>query len=151
MNLLNLIPAPYRLAARVATLVAIAGALMVGYLRLINFHEEIGYQQANAVCMADKLIAEQAANEGASYVAFGRFFNSSTKPGAPAATVEMLAQARARLQVPICVIGGITLENAAPLVAHGADLLAVVHGLFGADSTQEVTRRARAFNALLKI
>jgi hypothetical protein len=67
------------------------------------------------------------------------------------ATVEMLAQARARVQLPICVIGGITLENAEPLVAHGADLLAVVHGLFGADSTQEVTRRARAFNDLLKI
>ena len=63
MNIFSLIPAPYRLAARVAALVAIAGALMVGYLRLINFHEEIGYQQANAVCMADKLIAEQAANE----------------------------------------------------------------------------------------
>ncbi|MGH8360758.1 MAG: thiamine phosphate synthase, partial [Pseudomonas sp.] len=39
---------------------------------------------------------------------------------------------------------------AEPLVAHGADLLAVVHGLFGADSTQEVTRRARVFNDLLK-
>lgn len=63
----------------------------------------------------------------------------------------MLAQARARVQLPICVIGGVTLDNAAPLVAHGADLLAVVHGLFGADSTQEVTRRARAFNALLSI
>ena len=103
-----------------------------------------------STCHAQLALAEQAASEGASYVAFGRFFNSSTKPGAPAATLEMLAQARARLQVPICVIGGITLENAAPLVEHGADLLAVVHGLFGADSTQEVTRRARAFNELLK-
>ena len=62
------------------------------------------------------------------------------------------SQARARLvNVPICVIGGVTLDNAAPLVERGADLLAVVHGLFGADSTQEVTRRARAFNALLSI
>ncbi|QZC95973.1 thiamine phosphate synthase [Pseudomonas sp. ERGC3:05] len=103
-----------------------------------------------ATCHSQIELAEQAAKEGASYVAFGRFFNSSTKPGAPAATVEMLAQARTRLQLPICVIGGVTLENAEPLVAHGADLLAVVHGLFGADSTQEVTRRARAFNDLLK-
>ena len=61
----------------------------------------------------------------------------------------MLDQARSQLKLPICVIGGITLENAAPLVAHGADLLAVVHGLFGADSTREVTRRALAFNQLL--
>ena len=101
-----------------------------------------------STCHARLDLAEQAAQEGASYVAVGRFFNSVTKPGAPAATVELLEQTRARIKLPIAVIGGITLENAAPLVAHGADLLAVVHGLFGAESTQDVTRRARAFNAL---
>lgn len=101
-----------------------------------------------STCHAQLELAEQAAREGASYVAFGRFFNSVTKPGAPAADTALLAQARSRLKLPICAIGGITLDNAAPLVAHGADLLAVIHGLFGADSTQDVTRRARAFNAL---
>jgi thiamine-phosphate pyrophosphorylase len=63
----------------------------------------------------------------------------------------LLDQARRQLHLPICAIGGITLDNAAPLVAHGVDLLAVVHGLFGAQSTTEVTRRARAFNELLKV
>ncbi|EKT4453737.1 thiamine phosphate synthase [Pseudomonas putida] len=101
-----------------------------------------------STCHASLDLAAQAASEGASYVAFGRFFNSVTKPGAPAANVELLEQARAQVKLPIAVIGGITLDNAAPLVAHGADLLAVIHGLFGADSAQEVTRRARAFNAL---
>jgi len=101
-----------------------------------------------STCHASLELAAQAASEGASYVAFGRFFNSVTKPGAPAANVELLEQARAQMKLPIAVIGGITLDNAAPLVAHGADLLAVIHGLFGADSAQEVTRRARAFNAL---
>ena len=101
-----------------------------------------------STCHAQLELAEQAAAEGASYVAFGRFFNSVTKPGAPAADLALLGQARARVQLPITVIGGITLDNAAPLVAQGADLLAVIHGLFGADSVQEVTRRARAFNAL---
>lgn len=104
-----------------------------------------------STCHSQVDLAEQAAKEGASYVAFGRFFNSSTKPGAPTATLDVLDQARSQLKLPICVIGGITLENAAPLVAHGADLLAVVHGLFGADSAQEVTRRAKAFNQLLAI
>ncbi|MGC3893513.1 thiamine phosphate synthase [Pseudomonas urmiensis] len=101
-----------------------------------------------STCHAQLDLAAQAAAEGASYVAFGRFFNSVTKPGAPAASLELLAQARAQVKLPIAVIGGITLENAAPLVAHGADLLAVIHGLFGADDAREVTRRARAFNAL---
>ena len=101
-----------------------------------------------ATCHAQLDLAEQAAREGASYVAFGRFFNSVTKPGAPACDLTLLDAARSRIKLPIAVIGGITLDNAAPLVAHGADLLAVIHGLFGADSTAEVTRRARAFNAL---
>ncbi|AXM96591.1 thiamine phosphate synthase [Pseudomonas plecoglossicida] len=110
---------------------------------LLGRHAIIG-----STCHAELDLARQAASEGASYVAFGRFFNSVTKPGAPAANVELLEQARAQVSLPIAVIGGITLDNAAPLVDHGADLLAVIHGLFGADSAQEVTRRARAFNAL---
>ncbi|WP_350025636.1 thiamine phosphate synthase [Pseudomonas fulva] len=101
-----------------------------------------------STCHASLDLAAQAAREGASYVAFGRFFTSSTKPGAPAADVGLLAQARAQVNLPIAAIGGVTLDNAAALVHHGADLLAVIHGLFGADSAQEVTRRARAFNAL---
>ena len=104
-----------------------------------------------STCHSQIELGEQAAKEGASYVAFGRFFNSSTKPGAPTATLDVLDEARARIKLPICVIGGITLDNAAPLVDHGADLLAVVHGLFGAESPQEVTRRARAFNALMSL
>ncbi|MGV8921493.1 MAG: thiamine phosphate synthase [Pseudomonas sp.] len=103
-----------------------------------------------ATCHGSLELAEKAKAGGASYVAFGRFFSSSTKPDAPGVPFDLLDQVRAKIHLPIAVIGGITLENAEPLVAHGADLLAVVHGLFGADSTAEVTRRARAFNALLK-
>lgn len=102
-----------------------------------------------ATCHGSLALADKAKAEGASYIAFGRFFTSTTKPGAPAIELDVLSQARARFNLPIAVIGGITLDNAAPLVEHGADLLAVVHGLFGAENTQEVTRRARAFNALL--
>jgi thiamine-phosphate pyrophosphorylase len=99
-------------------------------------------------CHAQLELAEAAAREGASYVAFGRFFNSNTKPGAPAADVELLAAAQARINLPIVAIGGVTLDNAPELIAHGASMVAVVHGLFGADSAAEVERRARAFSAL---
>lgn len=102
-----------------------------------------------ATCHGSLAMAEKAKADGATYLAFGRFFNSTTKPDAPAIELDVLTQARARFNMPIAVIGGITLENAPQLVEHGADLLAVVHGLFGAENTQEVTRRARAFNALL--
>lgn len=101
-------------------------------------------------CHARLELAEQAAREGASYVAFGRFFNSHTKPGAPAATAELLASAKACVQLPSVAIGGIDLHNAAPLIERGASMLAVIHALFAADSAAEVERRARAFSALFQ-
>ncbi|WP_324733096.1 thiamine phosphate synthase [Pseudomonas paeninsulae] len=99
-------------------------------------------------CHAQLELAEAAAKEGASYVAFGRFFDSNTKPGAPSATVELLDEAKSRISLPIVAIGGVTLDNAALLIARGASMVAVIHALFGADSAAEVERRARAFSAL---
>lgn len=101
-----------------------------------------------ATCHAQLALAEQAAGEGASYVAFGRFFDSNTKPGAPAATVELLDDAKRALNLPIVAIGGVTLDTAPQLIARGASMVAVVHALFGAASAAEVEQRARAFSAL---
>ncbi|MBI6574088.1 thiamine phosphate synthase [Pseudomonas viridiflava] len=102
-----------------------------------------------ATCHGKLELAERAKADGATYVAFGRFFNSQTKPNAPAVPLDLIARVRAKVHLPIAVIGGITLDNAPQLVEHGADLLAVVHGLFGAETPQEVTRRAKAFTELL--
>ena len=101
-----------------------------------------------ATCHARLELAEEAVAQGASYVAVGRFFDSNTKPGAPAATPAMLEQARQRFSLPIVVIGGVTLDNAPDLIARGASLVAVVHALFAAESPREVERRARAFSEL---
>lgn len=84
-----------------------------------------------ASCYADPERALAAQTAGADYVAFGRFFPSRTKPLATPASVAMLAELRPRLRVPVVAIGGITPENAPALVAAGADLLAVVQGVFG--------------------
>lgn len=97
-------------------------------------------------CHADPGLAETAANAGADYLAFGRFFTSSTKPDAPAAEPGILAQAK-RLGLPVTAIGGITTENGELLIRAGADLLAVVGGLFG--GTPEATEhKARTFQRL---
>lgn len=101
-----------------------------------------------ATCHARLDLAEQAVAEGASYIAFGRFFNSNTKPGAPAAGVELLCQARSRFHQPIAAIGGITLQTAPQLIDAGASLIAVIHALFAAESAAEVQRRAEAFSQL---
>ena len=76
--------------------------------------------------------AQTAAHAGADYVAFGSFYPSLSKPAAVRAPLALLTQARAALSIPLCAIGGITPENGAPLLAAGADLLAVIQGVFGA-------------------
>lgn len=75
--------------------------------------------------------ALQASQEGADYVAFGRFYPSVTKPEAVPARPALLEQARAMIDLPLVAIGGITPENASELLKAGADLLAVIHGVFG--------------------
>lgn len=76
--------------------------------------------------------ALRAAADGADYVAFGSMFDSPTKPAAVRASLELIADARRRLGIPIVAIGGITARNAAAVVAAGADAIAVISALFGA-------------------
>ncbi len=82
-------------------------------------------------CYDDIARAERAAAEGASYLAFGAFFPSGTKPLARRADPALLAAA-ARFGLPRVAIGGISPDNGASLVAAGADLLAVIGAVFDA-------------------
>ena len=91
--------------------------------------------------------ALDAQNQGATYVAFGRFFPSTSKPLAAPAHIETLRQAKLLLTVPIVAIGGILPENGAPLLAAGADFLAVIGGLFESQPEQS----ARAYQALFDV
>lgn len=91
--------------------------------------------------------ALSAAAEGADYVAFGSFYPSPTKPTAHRATLELLREARLRLRIPIVAIGGITPENGGPLVAAGADALAVIQGLFAQLDVRAAARRYAALFA----
>ncbi|MEJ2360845.1 MAG: thiamine phosphate synthase [Gammaproteobacteria bacterium] len=83
-------------------------------------------------CHAQLALARSAQAGGADYVAFGRFFPSRTKPEAPPAEIAVLCQARMELDIPVVAIGGITPANAASLLRCGADMLAVIHGVFAA-------------------
>jgi thiamine-phosphate pyrophosphorylase len=76
-------------------------------------------------------LALQAQQAGADYVAFGRFFPSKTKPDAIQADPALLREARRQLQLPLVAIGGITPENGRLLIDAGADMLAVIHAVFG--------------------
>ncbi|TDK23239.1 thiamine phosphate synthase [Luteimonas aestuarii] len=86
--------------------------------------------------------AESAARAGASYLAFGAFFPSNTKPGARRADPSLL-RASAHLGLPRVAIGGITPDNSPALVAAGAEYIAVVSGVFDAPDPVEAARAYR--------
>jgi thiamine-phosphate pyrophosphorylase len=94
-------------------------------------------------CYDDLARARHAAAAGADYLAFGAFFASPTKPHARRATPALLRQA-AVLGLPRVAIGGITPENAAIVVAAGADLIAVISGVFDAPDPVAAARACRA-------
>jgi thiamine-phosphate pyrophosphorylase len=97
-------------------------------------------------CYNELARAEQAAAQGADYVAFGRFFPSRTKPQAVPASLDLLREAKKKLHIPVVAIGGITPENGASLIAAGANALAVIEGVFGqADVRAAAERYASLF------
>lgn len=91
----------------------------------------------------DLAIAAKAA--GADYVAFGSVFDSPTKPAAVRAPLALFAEARGAVGLPLVAIGGITPENAAAVIAAGADAIAVISAVFDAP---DVAARATAFKLL---
>ncbi len=100
-----------------------------------------------ASCYADFERARAAVSAGADYVAFGAVYRSATKPQAGRASLALFSRCRSELRVPACAIGGITLANAGPLLAAGADLLAVITDLFEAP---DVAARAAAYQHLFE-
>jgi thiamine-phosphate pyrophosphorylase len=84
--------------------------------------------------------ARVAAAAGADYLAFGAFFASPTKPHARHATPDLLRAARS-LGLPLVAIGGITPDNARPLVDAGADFVAVVSGVFATAAPEDAARQ----------
>jgi thiamine-phosphate pyrophosphorylase len=90
--------------------------------------------------------ARTAVGLGASYVAFGTFAASPTKPDARRAPLSLLAEASS-LGVPRVAIGGIGPDNVRVLVNAGADLVAVISSVYSApDPAAAVRALAKAFH-----
>ncbi|MES2348320.1 MAG: thiamine phosphate synthase [Pseudomonadota bacterium] len=101
-----------------------------------------------ASCYGDMPRALDAQAAGASYVAFGGFYPSRVKKYAVTTKLEILDQAREAITVPTVVIGGMTPENAAPLVDRGANMVAAISSVYQADSVAAAVGR---FLALYKM
>lgn len=107
--------------------------------QLLGAHKIIG-----ASCYNRLDLAEQAGAQGASYIAFGACFASSTKPHAPVASLDLFVQAKP-LGLPMVAIGGVTLANALQAIQAGAGAVAVINALF---ASPDVKATAAKFNQL---
>lgn len=104
--------------------------------------KRLGERILGASCYNDAELARKAVRAGVDYVAFGSVFASPTKPAAVRAPLALFSQ---NLGVPLCAIGGITLDNARQVIAAGAQLLAVLSDLFDAP---DIAQRAAQYRKL---
>ncbi|MBJ9935158.1 thiamine phosphate synthase [Acinetobacter pittii] len=98
-------------------------------------------------CLNSLELAQKAIADGATYIAFGAVYATSTKPEAGNVGIEVIKQAAAQYDLPICAIGGLTVENSQPVIEAGADLCAVISDILGR-STAEIPARVQAWAQL---
>ncbi|ETR93945.1 MULTISPECIES: thiamine phosphate synthase [Acinetobacter] len=98
-------------------------------------------------CLNSLELAQKAIADGATYIAFGAVYATSTKPEAGNVGIEVIKQAAAQYDLPICAIGGLTVENSKPVIEAGADLCAVISDILGR-STAEIPARVQAWAQL---
>ncbi|NUE92874.1 thiamine phosphate synthase [Acinetobacter seifertii] len=98
-------------------------------------------------CLNSLDLARKAIADGATYVAFGAVYATATKPEAGNVGIEVIKKAAAQYDLPICAIGGLTVENSKPVIEAGADLCAVISDILGR-STAEIPARVQAWAQL---
>lgn len=103
--------------------------------------------QIGVTCHDSRHLAMEAGEAGADYVAFGAFFPTTTKEVSHRAEPELLTWWQSIFEIPCVAIGGITPENCAPLVAAGADFLAVSGAVWNGDEAEVVRAFVRAITA----
>lgn len=104
--------------------------------------------QIGVTCHASRHLAMEAGEAGADYVAFGAFYETTTKPSNYRPEPQLLSWWASLFEIPCVAIGGITPDNAVPLVAAGADFIAVCQAVWGTDDpAREVARFEALFAA----
>lgn len=119
---------------------------------LIEVRTRIGEDKIlGASCYNRFDLALAAQQAGTNYVAFGACFNSTTKPSAPVAGLDLFTRAKAELNIPSVAIGGITLQNAPNVIEVGADAIAVINAIFSPNfALDKVKSASQQFSQLFK-
>jgi thiamine-phosphate pyrophosphorylase len=102
--------------------------------------------QIGKTCHDSRHLAMEAGEAGADYVAFGAFHPTTTKPSDYRPEPSILTWWSTLFEIPCVAIGGITPDNAKPLVDAGADFLAVCQAVWGSDDPKAAVG---AFEAVL--
>lgn len=97
--------------------------------------------QIGKTCHDSRHLAMEAGEAGADYIAFGAFFPTSTKPSNFRPAASILKWWSTLFEIPCVAIGGITAENAKPLVNAGADFLAVCQAVWSQDDSRQAVER----------
>ncbi len=100
-----------------------------------------------ASCYGSLELAEKSAAEGASYLAFGGFYPSLKKKYPVTTEKGIVGVVKAKWTLPLVVIGGMTPENAAPLVAQGAHMVAAISSVVGDEASVDLTATKQAVQA----
>ena len=112
--------------------------------------EELGREaQIGVTCHASMHLAMEAGEAGADYIAFGAFFESTTKDkdDAERPTTDMIERWVKLFEIPLVAIGGITPDNCGPIVSAGADFLAVSGAVWNGDEEAAVEAFAEAIKS----
>jgi len=104
--------------------------------------------QIGRTCHDSRHLAMQAGEDGADYVAFGAFYPTTTKPSHYRPQPSIISWWSAVFEIPCVAIGGITPDNARPLVEAGADFIAVCQAVWGKD---DPAAAAAAFGPVLAL
>jgi len=117
-----------------------------GDAELSDARNQLGNNAIIGLSCYDQLeSAITAEKQGADYVAFGAVYSSPTKPDAATVSLDTLRNAKSKLSIPVCAIGGINSQNAGTVVSTGVDMIAVISDLFAHDDIQA---RSKALSKL---
>ncbi len=133
-------------------------ALLVGADGLHIGQEDLPAREARRLLPGDKILgvstrrveqAVLAAEEGADYIGCGAIYPTSSREGSVTVGLEPLRQIKQAVSLPVVAIGGIKGENLSAVVAAGADAVAVISAILGAESpelaTQELVKQMESF------
>lgn len=115
--------------------------------------EDLPFVTARKMLPGDKILgcsaatleeALKAEKEGADYIAIGSIYSTPSKPGTRIAGLETLRQGKKKVSVPVVAIGGINEDNIAEVISAGADAVAVISAVLGADNVKEASQKLAA-------